>query len=126
MERLLKAICKNKPDYDYGDALLGIYHMLKQSLTPDMAYDLLLKNEILPKLSDKSKRELLSAMERWSEVIRMPFLNGNTVRELRAQAAQQPSVPKIGRNDPCPCGSGKKFKHCCGDFAKGPRQPNND
>jgi SEC-C motif-containing protein len=22
--------------------------------------------------------------------------------------------PKIGRNDPCPCGSGKKYKHCCG------------
>ncbi|MEI7451004.1 MAG: PBPRA1643 family SWIM/SEC-C metal-binding motif protein [Desulfomonile sp.] len=21
---------------------------------------------------------------------------------------------KIGRNDPCPCGSGKKFKRCCG------------
>lgn len=27
-----------------------------------------------------------------------------------------PSLPagKIGRNDPCPCGSGKKFKKCCG------------
>jgi len=24
------------------------------------------------------------------------------------------TLPKIGRNDPCPCGSGKKFKHCCG------------
>lgn len=22
--------------------------------------------------------------------------------------------PNIGRNDPCPCGSGKKYKHCCG------------
>ena len=22
--------------------------------------------------------------------------------------------PKIGRNDPCPCGSGKKYKNCCG------------
>jgi preprotein translocase subunit SecA len=22
--------------------------------------------------------------------------------------------PKIGRNEPCPCGSGKKYKHCCG------------
>lgn len=22
--------------------------------------------------------------------------------------------PKVGRNDPCPCGSGKKYKHCCG------------
>jgi len=24
------------------------------------------------------------------------------------------SGPKVGRNDPCPCGSGKKFKKCCG------------
>lgn len=24
------------------------------------------------------------------------------------------STPKIGRNDPCPCGSGKKYKKCCG------------
>jgi hypothetical protein len=24
------------------------------------------------------------------------------------------SQPKIGRNDPCPCGSGKKYKKCCG------------
>ncbi len=23
-------------------------------------------------------------------------------------------VPKVGRNDPCPCGSGKKYKYCCG------------
>ena len=22
--------------------------------------------------------------------------------------------PKVGRNDPCPCGSGKKYKQCCG------------
>lgn len=26
----------------------------------------------------------------------------------------EPSYKKIGRNDPCPCGSGKKFKKCCG------------
>ena len=26
--------------------------------------------------------------------------------------------PKIGRNDPCPCGSGKKYKKCCGAPAK--------
>ena len=23
-------------------------------------------------------------------------------------------APKVGRNEPCPCGSGRKFKHCCG------------
>lgn len=26
----------------------------------------------------------------------------------------RPTTPKAGRNDPCPCGKGKKFKKCCG------------
>jgi preprotein translocase subunit SecA len=36
------------------------------------------------------------------------------------QSAQQPHVntmPKVGRNDPCPCGSGKKYKQCHGKLA---------
>lgn len=36
-------------------------------------------------------------------------------RSVRAAAAPPPSShSKTGRNDPCPCGSGKKFKRCCG------------
>ena len=33
-----------------------------------------------------------------------------------AEEAEASAVPtaKVGRNDPCPCGSGKKFKKCCG------------
>ena len=30
---------------------------------------------------------------------------------------EEPKIPegvKVGRNEPCPCGSGKKFKNCCG------------
>ncbi|MCX7896379.1 MAG: preprotein translocase subunit SecA [Rhodocyclaceae bacterium] len=30
---------------------------------------------------------------------------------------QQRAFPKVGRNDPCPCGSGKKFKHCHGKLS---------
>ncbi len=30
---------------------------------------------------------------------------------------QQRDEPKVGRNDPCPCGSGKKYKKCCGRAA---------
>jgi preprotein translocase subunit SecA len=41
------------------------------------------------------------------------------------QAAAEPQkvetivrdIPKVGRNDPCPCGSGKKYKKCCGKSA---------
>jgi uncharacterized protein YecA (UPF0149 family) len=33
-----------------------------------------------------------------------------------ASPAQKPKIAqhKAGRNDPCPCGSGKKYKKCCG------------
>jgi hypothetical protein len=38
-------------------------------------------------------------------------------RNMRAGERQVPArvvrAPRIGRNDPCPCGSGKKFKRCC-------------
>jgi hypothetical protein len=35
-------------------------------------------------------------------------------RLLARRSAPRPTRPdRIGRNDPCPCGSGKKFKHCC-------------
>jgi len=31
-------------------------------------------------------------------------------------------TPRVGRNEPCPCGSGKKFKQCCGRNAEGARR----
>ncbi len=33
--------------------------------------------------------------------------------ELQSQKPVVRAAPKTGRNDPCPCGSGKKFKKCC-------------
>lgn len=38
---------------------------------------------------------------------------GSTQERLLAQTIQR-DAPKVGRNDPCPCGSGKKFKKCHG------------
>lgn len=38
------------------------------------------------------------------------FLDG----ELVGETPEVREEPKIGRNDPCPCGSGKKYKKCCG------------
>ena len=43
----------------------------------------------------------------------------NEAAELRKEAKRNAAPtrvtkPKIGRNEPCPCGSGKKFKKCCG------------
>ena len=46
----------------------------------------------------------------------------NTIKNMEGQVPKQSSTnhtvvnttPKVGRNDPCPCGSGKKYKNCCG------------
>ncbi|TFG37792.1 MAG: hypothetical protein E4H46_01035, partial [Desulfobacterales bacterium] len=37
--------------------------------------------------------------------------------EQAADRKKQPhrAVQKVGRNAPCPCGSGKKYKKCCGE-----------
>jgi preprotein translocase subunit SecA len=35
-------------------------------------------------------------------------------KEESSQKTVKLSHPKVGRNDPCPCGSGKKYKKCCG------------
>ncbi|MFM0732913.1 UPF0149 family protein [Paraburkholderia sediminicola] len=40
------------------------------------------------------------------------------VNERKLAATTQRTEPKVGRNDPCPCGSGKKFKKCCGAAAE--------
>jgi uncharacterized protein YecA (UPF0149 family) len=45
--------------------------------------------------------------EREKEFLRPLPAKGADVIDLRTGR-------KIGRNDPCPCGSGKKFKKCCG------------
>jgi preprotein translocase subunit SecA len=37
--------------------------------------------------------------------------------QAQAMAAAAANLPKVGRNDPCPCGSGKKFKQCHGQLA---------
>jgi len=54
-----------------------------------------------------------------AQVAGMPDEDGN----LPIQPAEEPSASnpyadaRVGRNDPCPCGSGKKFKHCHGQIA---------
>jgi preprotein translocase subunit SecA len=42
---------------------------------------------------------------------------GNDAPPPAALGTVQHEGPKIGRNDPCPCGSGKKYKHCHGQLA---------
>jgi uncharacterized protein len=43
-------------------------------------------------------------------------LRSHQTQTLDEMSTFRRTTPKIGRNDPCPCGSGKKFKQCCGNI----------
>lgn len=73
--------------------------------------------QIFEKLLDKIDTDttlfLLKAEIR-QNVERKQTLNG-TANDGKEKVKSTPKrVEKIGRNDPCPCGSGKKYKQCCG------------
>ena len=60
----------------------------------------------------EAKADWLYNLPMWDEI-----LSSEKRKELyKAQKASGTVVkgPKIGRNDPCPCGSGLKYKKCCG------------
>ena len=55
--------------------------------------------------------ELVGAVQ---DNMRLADYNGNTFSALPPARPEVRTAPKIGRNDPCPCGSGLKYKKCCG------------
>lgn len=77
-----------------------------------------IEKDILYDLKDPSgifKSKLKSALKDMSDNTRRWSLKGHTPNELKPENEQPEREFKIvGRNSPCPCGSGKKYKKCCG------------
>ena len=83
--------------------------------------------EFLDTLGVLKDKELADAITplliAFNNTLRMWLLKGHTPNELMGNARAQknnivsfvPRGAKVGRNDPCPCGSGKKYKKCCLD-----------
>ncbi len=61
----------------------------------------------------EAKADWLYGLEQWDSI----FTQEERERYYKEQKKSHTFVregKKIGRNDPCPCGSGKKYKNCCG------------
>ncbi len=71
-----------------------------------------LRNLFLVKLARQEELDEL-AQKREQEMV---LLSGDGESEPKRSTVKR-QVDKVGRNDPCPCGSGKKYKKCCGKAA---------
>ena len=72
--------------------------------------------ELPPPPPAPPRRELGLGINPLAAVPRLPEPQPMTTNRAE-EGRPQPVAPKVGRNDPCPCGSGKKYKNCHG--AKG-------
>ncbi|MDD6472286.1 MAG: preprotein translocase subunit SecA [Bacteroidales bacterium] len=65
--------------------------------------------------AQKAKQEM-SRMQMNKQELTDPAQAAAAGRDTREQQTRQPirAEKTVGRNDPCPCGSGKKYKNCCG------------
>lgn len=101
-------------------------YLAASNTPPAQAMGLLLDDEGIVFDDDKQANELIGLFFDMVNATRMWENRGHTPNELRGNgalkvlsggaAARQPAVSEkvVSRNDPCPCGSGKKYKKCCG------------
>ena len=76
--------------------------------------------DMFQQMISEIQREVIRLVSRATMAEQSPVQTVKNVRENRAADGEaQTKTPvrnenKIGRNAPCPCGSGKKYKNCCG------------
>ena len=76
-------------------------------------------DEMIVDIRESTVRMILSVMPKPKEEIKRvqvanPLIEGFAGGKAPVRKAPVKKTEKVGRNDPCPCGSGKKYKKCCG------------
>ncbi|MDD5141266.1 MAG: preprotein translocase subunit SecA [Verrucomicrobiales bacterium] len=90
-----------------------ICHNIFRSASSMLAFENFLKNvpqQTLHQTASAFSSGTTTGTGRASDVVS----EAAAAAEAQAKARPVRTGPKVGRNDPCPCGSGKKYKNCCG------------
>ena len=83
-----------------------------EEMEEDTEVNLIFDKEKLYKNMVDAKADWLYELPQWDEIF-----TKERQKELYLEQKKSGTIikgAKIGRNDPCPCGSGKKYKQCCG------------
>ncbi len=96
----------------------GINDSLKEQnpieeMEEDTKVSLGFDKELLYKNMVKADADWLYNLEEWNDIFDEDTKK-RLYKEQKSSTTYRREGAKIGRNDPCPCGSGKKYKKCCG------------
>ena len=117
----LRAYANKNPKQEYKREAFELFEALLERLKQEVIRilsHLQIKRQDEAELIEQKRREEAERQQlafQHAQASALP--EAEQERGQQAEAPQQPMVrdaPKVGRNDPCPCGSGKKYKQCCG------------
>ncbi len=95
----------------------GINDSLKEpnpidTMEEDTPVNLGFDKELLYKNMVAAKADWLYGLPQWNDIF--PEERQKELYKEQKSSTTVVKGKKVGRNDPCPCGSGKKYKYCCG------------
>ncbi|MFT4177969.1 MAG: preprotein translocase subunit SecA [Thermomonas sp.] len=118
----LRGYAQKQPKQEYKKEAFELFSELLEKVKREvisLLARLRVRDEAEIAAAEAEERARAEAMARQMQ-FQHPDMGGLGADEEAAQAqamAQQPDFARVGRNDPCPCGSGRKFKHCHGQLA---------
>jgi preprotein translocase subunit SecA len=113
----LRGYAQKNPKQEYKREAFELFSQLLDTVKMEVA-------RILLTVRIQTQEEVVQAAEaieeRATAVSNVTYTHPNEDGSVTAEtdpATAVAEVPRVGRNDPCPCGSGKKYKHCHGKLA---------
>ncbi|WP_447893532.1 preprotein translocase subunit SecA [Vreelandella sp. GE22] len=117
----LRGYAQKNPKQEYKREAFELFqHLLtniKADVTRILSHVQVRQPEEVDALEQKRREDAAREKAAASEAQQVPEQASEAVAPATAGAEAQPQRregPKVGRNDPCICGSGKKYKQCCG------------
>jgi preprotein translocase subunit SecA len=111
----LRGYAQKNPKQEYKREAFELFEGLLQTVRSEVS-------KLLMTVEVRSEEQIEEA-EAPPQLENVQYHHADYDEALGAAAAPKPAqpierhTPKVGRNDPCPCGSGKKYKHCHGKLS---------
>jgi preprotein translocase subunit SecA len=113
----LRGYAQKNPKQEYKREAFELFSQLLDVVKMEVTRQLML----VQVRTQEQVAQAAEAMEERAEAVRnVTYTHPNEDGSVSAEtdpATQADEVPRVGRNDPCPCGSGKKYKSCHGRLA---------
>lgn len=111
----LRGYAQKNPKQEYKREAFELFESLLDTIRVDVT-------RLLMTVQIRSQEQIDEVAEDRPAVDNVQYHHADYDEALADVATAKPApvqnfVPRVGRNDPCPCGSGKKYKHCHGQLA---------